>query len=82
MVMQITEIQSAGMRLMSLLEFCFHFRVAASAYGVEPRSLMSSIEQASDSGHRATKSSCASVLIDDELKNMRIHPTSATDSEF
>lgn len=77
-----TEIQRAGIRLRVLFVACFHSFVACSVYVVEPRSVISSIEHANEIGHRVAKYSWVSFVVVDELKNMRIHPTLASDREL
>ena len=77
---QAMEIHRAGMRLMLLGGFCFHFLVASALKGVDPRRAISPMEQASTMEHLEAKSSRAASSVEEELKNMRVQPTSAMDS--
>src|SRR5690242_18970160 len=77
---QATEIQSAGMRLTLLCGSCRHFLVDSSAKAVDPLRVLSSIEHASAFEHLAANSSRATSVMEEELKNMRVQPTSAAES--
>ena len=58
---------------------CLHFDVAAELCGEAPRSVVSSIAQASLRGQRKLNSARSSSAANDELKNSLTQPTLATD---